>query len=855
MLAALVTPTAGRWCAERYQSLREQGASRAGAATLTLLWLLAWTLFPLERHGWQWILSHARGLYPQVAKPRAGDPLRILLQSLWLIVRRPEPIPLRWPTSWQRAWQRGTQGLSTLLLRQEEKGLASALATPREARWKSVLLCVVAGSLSLLCITQPFTLQAQLVFVIMLVVMAFILRAVPGRYPMLMMMVLSLTVSCRYIWWRYTSTLDWFDPVSLTCGLLLLFAETYAWVVLLLGYWQTAWPLNRPPAPLPADPAEWPTVDLMIPTYNEDLAIVKGTVYAAMGLDWPKEKLTIWLLDDGGREAFREFAEGVGIRYVARETHEHAKAGNINNALKQASGELVAIFDCDHLPTRSFLQMTVGWFYRDPKLGVVQTPHHFFSADPFEHNLQRFRKMPNEGALFYGLVQDGNDMWDASFFCGSCAVIKRSALDEIGGIAVETVTEDAHTSLRLHRLGYTSAYIRIPLAAGLATESLSAHIGQRIRWARGMVQILRLDNPLFGKGLNFGQRLCYFNAMLHFLSGIPRIIFLTAPLAFLILHAYIIYAPAAAIALYMLPHIFHSALTNSRLQGKVRHSFWGEVYETVLAWYIARPTTVALFAPHKGKFNVTAKGGMTEEVYLDLSVSRPYLVLILLSLCGLGFGIWRILTGPADEILTLILSMIWTLYNLTILGGALAVAFESRQVRSNPRVEMVMQAAIKLANGHLYPCTVRDYSNGGVGVLLESPLPLVGKERIWLLLRSGQREQEFAAKVQRVFGRKLGLELEPMAQQQSIDFIQCTFARADTWSLWQQRLGKDRPLHSLLDITLLGWGAYWRLARSSPLEPICILLEKLARWLLSFVPRRVSPDFRSQAPTPQTVEG
>lgn len=166
-----------------------------------------------------------------------------------------------------------------------------------------------------------------------------------------------------------------------------------------------------------------------------------------------------------------------------------------------------------------------------------------------------------------------------------------------------------------------------------------------------------------------------------------------------------------------------------------------------------------------------------------------------------------------------------------------------------------MQAAIKLANGHLYPCTVKDYSNGGVGVLLENPLPLVGKERVWLLLRSGQREQEFAAKVQRVFGHKLGLELEPMAQQQSIDFIQCTFARADTWSLWQQRLGKDRPLHSLLDITLLGWGAYWRLARSSPLEPICILLEKLARWLLSFVPRRVSPDFRSQAPTPQTVEG
>ena len=98
---------------------------------------------------------------------------------------------------------------------------------------------------------------------------------------------------------------------------------------------------------------------------------------------------------------------------------------------------------------------------------------------------------------------------------------RRSALDEIGGIAVETVTEDAHTSLRLHRRGYTSAYIRIPQAAGLATESLSAHIGQRIRWARGMVQIFRLDNPLFGKGLKLVQRLCTPTPCCTFLPVFP----------------------------------------------------------------------------------------------------------------------------------------------------------------------------------------------------------------------------------------------------------------------------------------------------------------------------------------------
>ena len=126
--------------------------------------------------------------------------------------------------------------------------------------------------------------------------------------------------------------------------------------------------------------------------------------------------------------------------------------------------------------------------------------------------------MPGESELFYALIQRGIDTWNAVFFCGSCAVLRRSALDEVGGIAVETVTEDAHTALKLHRKGYGTAYLAIPQAAGLATESLSGHVGQRIRWARGMAQIFRLDNPFTGKGLTLWQRICYANAMVSSLG-------------------------------------------------------------------------------------------------------------------------------------------------------------------------------------------------------------------------------------------------------------------------------------------------------------------------------------------------
>ncbi len=137
--------------------------------------------------------------------------------------------------------------------------------------------------------------------------------------------------------------------------------------------------------------------------------------------------------------------------------------------------------------------MTMGWFLKEKQLAMMQTPHHFFSPDPFERNLGRFAKTPNEGTLFYGLVQDGSHMWDATFFCGSCAVIRRKPLDEIGGIAVETVTEDAHTSLRLHRRGYTSAYMRIPQAAGDRSRrriSVSVFAG-RAGWCKSSVSITR----------------------------------------------------------------------------------------------------------------------------------------------------------------------------------------------------------------------------------------------------------------------------------------------------------------------------------------------------------------------------
>ncbi len=782
------------------------------------------------------------------------DLLRIPLQLLWLILvippgQRPPPPGQRLRAGLRRglggSLRRGWQGLRAGLARRlslsgffehleldkvSEKMLQRPLWRHRLSRYLTIGL---AAAVIVMCITTPFTLLSQALFVVVMWIAALWIRRIPGHLATMVLVALSVTASSRYLWWRFNFTLNWDDLLDLTLGLGLLAAEVYAWLVLLLGYIQTAWPLQREAARLPDNPDDWPTVDIYIPTYNEPLGVVRPTIYAAQGIDWPRDKINIYLLDDGKRDAFRDFAEEVGVHYMTRTDNSHAKAGNLNHAMGKTGGEFIAIFDCDHIPTRSFLQNSVGWFLKDSKLALIQTPHHFFSPDPFERNLGNFGKVPNENELFYGLIQDGNDTWDATFFCGSCAIIRRAPLEQIGGIAVETVTEDAHTSLRLHRLGYRSAYLRLPQAAGLATESLSAHVGQRIRWARGMAQIFRIDNPLLGKGLSLGQRLCYSNAMLHFLYGIPRLVFLTAPLAFLLLHSYIIYASAISLLLYVMPHIIHASITNSRNQGKYRHSFWAEVYETALAWYIARPTTVALFAPHKGSFNVTAKGGLVEKEHFDWSISKPYLVLVMLNFIALFAGGGRLFAGPEDEIQTVIINMLWTVYNLTMLGAAMAVAAEARQVRVSHRVGINFPVVLHLENGHLLQGESLDYSEGGLGLKLPAEGLLERGQRLSISLKRGFREFVFPVEVVSTRGDHAGVRFDDLSPAQEKDLVQATFGRADAWLSWGEDREPDRPLRGFLEMASTGMMGYVRLFHHLP--PLFDPLVRRLGWLWDFI--------------------
>lgn len=671
-----------------------------------------------------------------------------------------------------------------------------------------VLLVLAMLPVALLVIITPMDSQKQYIFGLLSIGVLFLMGFSKKRSVSVIMVVMSILLSTRYMYFRLTQTLHFNSEIETILGMGLFLAEVYVWVMLLLSYLQTVWPLKREIVPLPDDMTQWPTVDVYIPTYNEPLDVVRDTVLAAQCIDYPSDKMNIYLLDDGKRREFAVFAADVGVGYITRNDNNHAKAGNLNHAMKLTQGELITVFDCDHVATRIFLQATVGGFLKDPKLALVQTPHYFYSPDPFERNLSVGRNIPNEGSLFYGPIQQGNDNWNATFFCGSCAVIRRSALEEIGGFAVETVTEDAHTALKLQRRGWGSAFLDIPLAAGLATERLVLHVIQRTRWARGMTQIFRLDNPLFGRGLTIQQRLCYLSAMLYYQFALPRIAFLTAPLAYLLFNLNIIHSSASLVFAYALPHLFLAIYVNSRMNGRHRYSFWGEIYDLVLAFHIALPTVVTMFFPKRGKFNVTDKGALLDVGYFDFSVVRPHLIIALLLAAGVIAGIVRACAhdyfGVDPRVIAL--NVGWGLYSLIFLLAAIAVARETRQTRKTIRIDAEIPVLLHHASGVVSRSHTADLSMGGCRIVAPDDRHLDDEiEEIELLLQSGAILIPVKTIAMDEESIRLMFEDIPLARRREL--VRVVLSRADAWI--HPPKPQDNPFRSLGTIMRCVFDLFW----------------------------------------------
>ncbi len=548
---------------------------------------------------------------------------------------------------------------------------------------------------------------------------------------------LAAFITLRYLSWRLTSTIGYHDPFSLLAALLLLAAELYGITIYFLGAFVNVYPIQRKPVPLPRDSRTWPTVDILVPSYNEDPEMLETTLLAATQIRYPQTRFKVYLCDDGGTVQRRNRAdisaqswarfhelnalcERVGAHYLTREKNLHAKAGNINSALEHCTGELVVILDADHVPTVDFLENTVGFFLQDPKLFLVQTPHYFINPDPLERNLRTFEHMPSENEMFYTVIQHGLDFWNASFFCGSAAVLRRKHIDLVGGVAGETITEDAETAMGLHGLGYNSVYFGKPMVAGLQPETFSGFTVQRMRWAQGMVQIFLLKNPWSQPNMSISQRLAYTSSVFFWFFPFARMVFLIVPGFFLLFGLQIYDANLYEFLAYALPHVLAAILLSNVLYGKTRWPFVSELYETVQSVYSLPAIIEVLRSPRSPSFAVTPKGERLDEDFIS-SLSKPFYILFLLNMLFLAAGVLRLMFQPETASVAAI-TMIWAGINVIFILAAIGVMLEKAQRRAAYRISTEHTNAYPsslLYAGEEWGCTLLNISHSGLGVRID----------------------------------------------------------------------------------------------------------------------------------------
>ena len=545
---------------------------------------------------------------------------------------------------------------------------------------------------------------------------------------------LNLIVSLRYLWWRGTETLNWDGGWGMAVSLTTYLAEIYGFLVVLHHY--SIATRSRDRTSRAPDAAFRPSVDIMVASYNETGDILTRTLVGCQAIDYPNKR--IHLLDDGNRPEIAALCAELGVNYIKRDNNRGAKAGNLNHALGQTNADFVVTFDADHVPVSSFLAETLGHF-RESDVAQVQTAHHFYNPDLFQGRLRSQEYIANEQDMFYHIVQPGRDVDNASFYCGSGAVFRRAAIEQIGGFPMTTVTEDLHTSMLLHSRGWRTVYFDRNLSAGLAPESFDAYLTQRKRWSRGTMQVMLLRGGLFLPKLTIRQRIHYFATLWYWLYGMPRVVYIVSPLLFLLFGLQpLVVRDMRDLVTFYLPHLFVSVAAFQLVNRGMRRIFWSDIYESCIAMQMALTALAFPFAGWRVHFAVTPKGQDAERggkrgVW---TLGWPLVVLSVLMVAGIANGALA-LTGPTPDKDSTLINLFWAGYNLVILSFGLLLLRKQPQRRSSPRLPREHACHLRWP-GTAIEGTSTDLSETGISLRLARPHPLPTQFDVTVTSREGR---------------------------------------------------------------------------------------------------------------------
>jgi cellulose synthase (UDP-forming) len=461
---------------------------------------------------------------------------------------------------------------------------------------------------------------------------------------------IAIGVTIYYLLWRVIET---FNPNALVFSWALWIAELFGFITTILFYFSVWRPLRRTPPP----PLEGRTVDVFIPTVSESVLVLRKTLLACNKLTYPHRTV---VLDDGNRKEVKELCEELGCTYIARPSHDDAKAGNVNYGLQLSEAEFIAIFDADHAPLPHFIERLIGYF-KDDEVAFVQSPQAFYNIDSFMHRVDEQRKYVwGEQGLFYDLIQPGRDRWNAAYFVGSCALMRRKALDDIGGFATGSITEDMMTSIRLQAKGWSSVYHNETLAYGIAAETILPFHIQRRRWGLGGWQVFFKANPLFVRGLTFPQRLCYLASLIYPIEGFQKLIFyITPPIA---LFSGIL--PMRALDIHYLLHFVPYYVISLFAFNEMGRGFGGNLMleQFSMGKFITYIRSFfALFLPKRARqFKVTPKAESSQAPY---SLLAPQLIVFIVSIAAIVWALVQLILQIRNDEFIIAVNSLWALYN------------------------------------------------------------------------------------------------------------------------------------------------------------------------------------------------
>ena len=563
-----------------------------------------------------------------------------------------------------------------------------------------------------------------------------------------------LALMWRYIVWRWASTLP---PLGLSLdaavALIFIVVETAALLGATISFFFLSRVRDRKAEVeanlgwLTALPTP-PLIDVFICTYNEEESILEQTIVGALAIDYPNFRL--WALDDGRRPWLEALCARLGCGYITRADNSHAKAGNINNALKRVAAldpppDFISILDADFVPTPTFLTRAMTLF-RGDDVGVVQTPQHFANPDPMQRNLSLARVWPDEQRYFFDVIMASKDAWGAAFCCGTSSIVRFAPLMRIGGFPTDSVTEDYLLTLRLRQIGYRTVYLNERLSLGLAPEGLREYIVQRSRWCLGFMQIcVGRSGPLRpGNGLRLVDRLILSETFLHWAAThCYRLLGLALPLSYFLFGIAAVRADVSDTLYHFLPYFIAQTQAVAWLSGARALPIMGDLSHLLAATSIVKATWQGLTKPQGQKFVVTAKGGDRSRRYVQTRLLALFMGFLVLTIVGVCRAF--ILDPPSDLHSAASLPLFWSWYNIVVLTLACVVCVEQPRFRRSERFDGRGSVARLIVDGRPVFYLIEDISIGGMRLRGVAPaavgekatLLLDGKELGATIARSG----------------------------------------------------------------------------------------------------------------------